>query len=118
MDAGAGRDAIHKDHPDAVLALVRGQDHALAFHAAERSRLEVCHQNDMTADEVLGLVPFCNPGGHGPLTLAVIERQLQQLFRALNRFAGGDLGDAQLHLGKVADADLCQPLNLLRGFAS
>ena len=65
-------------------------------------------------DQILRLIPFGNAGYHRALAGSVVQREFEQLLRALDVLATEHLRDHQLHLHEIVDRDLRDSLGSLR----
>ena len=86
----------------------RGQHHAVRLDPHQLRRLEVGHDDHLASDQLLRRVLRGDAGDERALPLAVEDGQLDQLLRLLHFFRGADLGDAQVGLEELLDADLGQ----------
>ena len=76
------------------------QNHALRFDAAQLHGLQVRHDDDALADEVLRFVVLGNAADDLARFRAEVDLQLQEFFRLGNLIAGDDLADAQIYAPK------------------
>ena len=82
------------------------KNHALRHAKLHFARGQVGHQHGELADQFFGLVHAGNAAEDiAHAAFAGVQRQAQQLGRALYRSTLHDLGNAQVDLGEVVDAD-------------
>ena len=71
--AFAKRRILGKEH-HANLFLAAGEDHSLRLDAAERCGLEICHEDQLLSDELLGFIEFCDSRNDLSLLIAGPQR--------------------------------------------
>jgi hypothetical protein len=85
---------VNKYDLNVVFTAVSRKNHTLAFNAAKYGGFKVRDYDNLFADKVLGLIPFCNTRSDcSLLSAAVIKREFKKLFSPLYRLAVLDLGD-------------------------
>ena len=85
MDLGSvGRFGIEEYNADRAFLVGGCEDHSAAFNSAENGGLEICDENDLLSDQLLGLVEFGDPRRDLTLFVTEIKLKLQKLFRLRN----------------------------------
>ena len=97
---------VGKNHLNAAVRRIAGDQHPIALHTAERSGRQIGDHNNIMADQLLRGIMLCDAGNDGSFTLSVIQRNFQKLLCALDRLTCNDFCNAQLHLVKFFDCDL------------
>ena len=82
------------------------QHHALADAELHFARCQIRNHDGVFADQVFGFVGAGDAAEDvARLAFTHIERQAQQLDRAINCFAIDDFGDPQVDFGEVVNGD-------------
>lgn len=98
-------DLRHRRHENHLrpVGIRRRQQHALALDAAHRPRLEVCHDDDLLADELLRLVVAADAGNELPLFRAEVDLEDEQPIGVRMRCGLENARDAEVELGEVVN---------------
>jgi hypothetical protein len=75
----------------------------LAFYAAQDGWLQVCHHNDLLADQIFGCIVGADPGDDLPLFRTEIDPEDEQPIRLWVDFGGNHGGHTELYLAKLID---------------